>query len=173
VHRAAFIHPANYALVLFGQCMEGHKYTQMHIEASSLAATFNNDNYSALLGFVKGNLAEMSSFARKTEAPTAPGAAPAGFRLDFNFEPPAGDRPSFYLTSSSPDLSVCTHFLSLDFCLNFCPVWSCLLLCRSNVFKHSVAFLKYEAAHADGAVGKPWASNVSFHASCLHCHPCD
>lgn len=104
--RAAFIHAANYALMMFEQRQGTKRYTQMHVEASTLAATFNNANYSALLGFVQGNLAEVSSFAHKQAAAVAPGQPPAGFNVDFNFEPPAADTPTFYMTAFSPDLMV-------------------------------------------------------------------
>lgn len=105
--RAAFIHAANYALVMFEQQQGAQRYTQMHVEASTLTATFNNANYSALLGFVQGNLAEVSSFAHKQTAAAAPGEPPAGFNVNFNFEPPAADRPTFYMTAFSPNLMVC------------------------------------------------------------------
>lgn len=93
--------------MIFEQRAAGQPYTQLHLTASTLAATLNNANYSALLGFAQGNLAEMSSFAR-ADGPAAPRHEQrTTFSDTFCFEPPAGDRPSFYMTVSAPDLTVC------------------------------------------------------------------
>ncbi|BDA48870.1 hypothetical protein COCOBI_12-5530 [Coccomyxa sp. Obi] len=104
--RAPFIHQANYALVMFEQRSAAHAYTQLHLTASTLAATLNNANYSALLGFAQGNLAEMSSFSRAQQPTAQPQERRTTFAESFCFEPPAGDRPSFYMTVSAPDLTV-------------------------------------------------------------------
>lgn len=108
VDRAPFIHQANYAVIMFEQRMGAHKYTQLHATASTLAATLNSANYSALLGFCQGNLAEMSSFAHARPAAAAQPHAQAqtAFNDAFSFEPPAGDKPTFYMTASVPDLTV-------------------------------------------------------------------
>ena len=109
--RAPFIHQANYAMVMFEQRDGGRPYTQLHLTASTLAAALNNANYSALLGFAQGNLAEMSSFARAERRPPPQPEQRTTFTDSFCFEPPAGDRPSFYMTVSVPDLTVCLTLL--------------------------------------------------------------
>lgn len=132
--RAPFIHQANYALVMFEQHSGAHAYTQLHLTASTLAATLNNGNYSALLGFAQGNLAEMSSFSRAQPPMAQPHECRTTFAESFCFEPPAGDRPSFYMTVSAPDLTVyfwsdtTSRALSVlilyspFFCVCMCPV---------------------------------------------------
>ena len=91
---------------MFEQRSGAHAYTQLHLTASTLAATLNNANYSALLGFAQGNLAEMSSFSRAQPPSGQPLERRTTFAESFCFEPPAGDRPSFYMTVSAPDLTV-------------------------------------------------------------------
>ena len=79
---------------------------QLHVEATDMAAVLNNGNYSALLGFVQGNLTEVSSFAQARPTPPAPGEPCTTFNADLNFDAPAGDRPTFYMTVAAPTLAV-------------------------------------------------------------------
>ena len=42
----------------------GGSYTQLHLTTSPLLGLMNNPNYTALLGFAQGNLAEASTFSQ-------------------------------------------------------------------------------------------------------------
>ena len=88
------------------QAASGDTYMQLHVEATDMAAVLNNGNYSALLGFVQGNLTEVSSFAQARPAPPAPEEPCTTFNADLNFDAPAGDRPTFYMTVAAPTLAV-------------------------------------------------------------------
>ena len=88
------------------QAASGDKYMQLHIEATDMAAVLNNGNYSSLLGFVQGNMVEVSSFAQARPAPPVPEEPRTTFNADLNFDAPAGDRPNFYMTIAAPSLVV-------------------------------------------------------------------
>ena len=88
------------------QAASGDKYMQLHIEATDMAAVLNNGNYSALLGFVQGNMVEVSSYAQARPAPPVPEEPRTTFNSDLNFDAPAGDRPNFYMTIAAPSLAV-------------------------------------------------------------------
>ena len=108
--RDAFIHQANYAVIMFEQqAASGDKYMQLHVEATDMAAVLNNGNYASLLGFVQGNLVEVSSFAQARPAPPVPEEPRTTFNADLNFDAPAGDRPNFYMTIAAPSLVVRTQ----------------------------------------------------------------
>ncbi len=108
--RDPFIHQANYAVIMFEQhAASGDKYMQLHVEATDMAAVLNNGNYSSLLGFVQGNLVEVSSFAQARPAPPVPEEPRTTFNADLNFDAPAGDRPNFYMTIAAPSLVVSTQ----------------------------------------------------------------
>ena len=79
---------------------------QLHIEATDMAAVLNNGNYSALLGFVQGNMVEVSSYAQARPAPPVPEEPRTTFNADLKFDAPAGDRPNFYMTIAAPSLAV-------------------------------------------------------------------
>lgn len=93
--------------MVFEQTAEtGPRFTQLHIAASPILALLNKPNYSALLGFVQGNLTEVSSFQSAKDTADAPKLQRFTFNPEFKFGPPAGDMPTFRMTADLPEVAV-------------------------------------------------------------------